>query len=235
MFLNISKSLNYSEADAERSKELVLRIEQLEKGEFPKYVVRSREIKEESWELMEEIRKYSHFVPPVMSDPQGHYTQLLAKKQGELKLKMYEATRPLIEFKEQLEEVKGELGKIINPIIKDITDTLFQLYVNKLPEYERTRQVRVEKEFRELSNDTMGDVKVPVIESNKEVIARIQEILIEARGKFLQMGPCSIEKIIRELEKLEARIEKIDVGKVSEKRVSQSTIVDIKERQAEVK
>ena len=51
MFLNISMSLNYSQADAERSKELVLRIEQLEKGEFPKYVVRSREIKEECWPL----------------------------------------------------------------------------------------------------------------------------------------------------------------------------------------
>ena len=233
MYLNISKSLNYSEEDAIKSKQLVLRLEQLDMGEFPKRVVESRNIREDAWVLMEEIRKLQHFVQPVMPDPQTYFGNQLIKKQDELRLKMYEVSKPLIDHQAEKDENQNSLYKITRPICRQVYDLLTQA-VQRLPEFEMTRQIRIEKEFRELSNDAMGDVKVFVYESNCEVIGKIQTILLEAREKFTGEG-CEMmkhknEKIVRTLEILENSIERIDIGKTKETTVGQAAVQDVKER-----
>lgn len=235
MYLNISRSLNYSQADIEKSRKLAHKLDSLDLSEFPKAVVESRNKREEAWELMEEVRKYQHFVPPIMPDPQAFYSQELQKKQVELRTLIYEVNKPLIEHAKKMGETKEELFAITRPIVRQVYDLLTDS-VKRLPEFERTRQIRTEKEFRELAGpgDAMGDVKVSAFESNREVIGKIQDILLEARDKFTgdgcEMMTCSIEKIIHALEVLENRIERIDIAKAREQTVGQVAVQDVKER-----
>lgn len=212
--MRIVDRLFLKDDEIERSKKIVSELKKMS-SELPKIVADAEAAKEELWTHLEEARKYG--IIGCSADRMKEIQSAIWNTEDKIKA-------PRKAYAERVSKLSEELSKLTAPVISDVNDLLKR----ELKETRASRKARYEDPIRGWVDTQHGgdfQIKGRIIRHNFTAVNKAYKLISD----FSIPGDISIDLIVKEIQKLETAVNKIDIGKVEDEEFSEDRYNDLKE------